>query len=248
MSRNVFDGAISWNKTAQLWLIADIIVINETQHYNTSNLCAVQSNVPLNRSMSGHVWDLFILLTSVHWCERQHMAADITRHSGPAGIQPAAEDGFWRDARRRRSTRVTDWRVTDAGPSNPVRPLCSSRLSASALGNGTPTECRLGPGELTDSDLTWFKELVNLYNVKAGGLLVYCVLIYIIWRRVGFEAASCVDGSVISFMLCFYTVSFCSAPERHVFGGYSWYCSMIISNHCDCGCMSFLDFIQIHLF
>lgn len=34
------------------------------------------------------------------------------------------------------------------------------------------------PGKLTDSDPTWFKELVNLYDVKAGGLSVYCMLMY----------------------------------------------------------------------
>lgn len=206
MSRNVFDGAISWNKTEQLWLIADIIVINETQHYNTSNLCAVQSNVALNRSMSGHVWDLFILLTSVHWSERQHMAADITRLSGPAGIQPAA-----RSPPPQRIGRVLAERTEEHArhrlacdgcwtfkPRPSVRPsalLVTSLSLGSRKWHGGWMSTR--PGELTDSDLTWFKELVNLYNVKAGGLLVYCVLIYIIWRRVGFEAASCVDGSVI---------------------------------------------------
>lgn len=32
------------------------------------------------------------------------------------------------------------------------------------------------PGKLTDSDLTWFKELVNLYDLKAVDHLVYCML------------------------------------------------------------------------
>ena len=34
------------------------------------------------------------------------------------------------------------------------------------------------PDELTDSDRTGFKELVNLYDVKAGGLSVYRMLMY----------------------------------------------------------------------
>lgn len=68
----------------------------------------------------------------------------------------------------------------DAGPSNSIHLFIYlpglSCLSASALGNGKLTECRLGLA-------SWqiqirLKELVNLYDVKAGGLSVYCMLMY----------------------------------------------------------------------
>lgn len=74
-----------------------------------------------------------------------------------------------------------DWHVMDAGPSNSIHLFiylpalsCLSLSSRERRADWMST----WPGKLTDSDLTWFKELVNLYDVKAGGLLVYCMLMY----------------------------------------------------------------------
>lgn len=144
---------------------------------------AQQSNATVN-------WPTSISIgTSVFFCQVSICLRDstwlLTEHATVAlqdltavGPPPAKGWRWWRwewDC-------IRDWHVMDAGPSNSIHLFIYlpglSCLSASTLGERRADWMSARPGELTDSDLTWFKELVNLYDVKAGGLLVYCMLMY----------------------------------------------------------------------
>lgn len=133
--------------------------------------------VIIDGSITTFVVTSVFILTSVQWFETEHMASDRTWHPGPAGCDHGWSLVVVVEVER---NGIRDWHVMDAGSSNSIHlfiRLLRLVMSLSFSSREWQAErMSTWPGRLTDSDLSWFKELVNLYDVKAGGLSVYFML------------------------------------------------------------------------
>lgn len=155
---------------------------NSTKNNNANHLNMLLSNMATNWLISSSAgtslffWQVSSGLRDGTWLLTEHGTHTARQDLTAVGLR--SEGVVLVEVER---SGFRDWHVMDAGPSNSIHLFiylpalsCLSLSSRERRADWMST----WPGKLTDSDLTWFKELVNLYDVKAWGLLVYCMLMY----------------------------------------------------------------------